>query len=64
MTGNFQRQTAKIYKFPVMARAVPGIRGEPADSAFDPSQRFSDAAFGGSWYHEAAVEEAEKNRKQ
>jgi hypothetical protein len=64
MTGNFQRQTAKIYKFPIMARTVPGTRREPDDSAFDLSNRFSDAAFGGSWYHEAAIKDAEGNRKQ
>ena len=64
MTADFQRQTAKIYKFPAMPRTIPGTGHKPADSGFDLSHRFSDAAFGSGWYHEAAIEEAEKNRKR
>ncbi|EWY39397.1 hypothetical protein N825_06795 [Skermanella stibiiresistens SB22] len=64
MTANFQRASAKIYQFPVKHRAVTSGYLEEAKSDMDASSsRFADAAFGGGWYHDAAVQEEERTRK-
>jgi hypothetical protein len=65
MATSFHPDTAKIYTFPARGRFVTGARPELTDSAFDlTSARYADAAFGGSWYHEEAIKEAERNPKQ
>jgi hypothetical protein len=65
MASSFHPDTAKIYTFPARGRFVTGARPELADSAFDlKSARYSDAAFGGSWYHEEAIREADHTSKQ
>lgn len=63
MAFRAQHETAKIYQFPVIARAkavgprtrvnlTPDIGPSIATAAFD------------SWYHEAAIVESDENRKQ
>jgi hypothetical protein len=55
--------TAEIIAFPVRFR-TPGARYEtlgPKAEAVSP--RIYDAAFSSSWYHEAAVQEAERGPK-
>lgn len=64
MTANFQRESAKIYQFPVRGRmAGPGqFTAQPA--AIVSAQVAQ--ALGGSWYHEEAIQEAleaERTRK-
>jgi hypothetical protein len=67
MTTNIYGRTAKIYQFPT--RAETGIgenrdKAKPVASVADAtSQRFADAADGSGWYHEAAIQEAERTRK-
>jgi uncharacterized protein DUF2735 len=66
MTTDFQRGSAQIYQFPVGGRRALGGQGEAGrsgESAPVPSPtslRFADAAFGGAWYHEQAVQDAER----
>jgi hypothetical protein len=65
MTTSFHRESAKIYQFP--ARVRPALGGyQEAKAGENPSApkaaslRVADAAFGGAWYHEEAVEDAER----
>ena len=65
MTTSFHRGSAKIYQFPVRARATDGSRREEVKPAADlVSPRVCEAASGHGWYHEAAIQEAEQARKQ
>jgi hypothetical protein len=65
MTTNIYGQTAKIYQFPARGKAAIGEnRQQPKPMADLASQRFADAAAGSAWYHEAAVQEAERARKR
>jgi hypothetical protein len=66
MTTDFQRGSAQIYQFPVRARRTLGGQradarsGENAAVTNSTALRFADAAFGGAWYHEQAVQDAER----
>jgi hypothetical protein len=62
MTTTFHRETARIYQFPVRGpsqgnkriekvKAVTGLKSTP----------YAGVTFGGSWYHEAAIRDAERN---
>jgi hypothetical protein len=63
MTTFEQRPTAKIYTFPTGGRR----QYESAKSLANLPQRVAvaehapDVVYGGSWYHQAALEEAETN---
>ncbi len=58
--------SAKIYQFPAGGRAALGVRRhEETKAATDPgSMRVSEAACGGSWYHEAAIQESKPARER
>lgn len=56
---------AKIYQFPTRVRTFadqPRDQGKPAVALV--SLRVGEAALGGSWYHEAAVQEADRAFKR
>lgn len=59
MTTTLHRETAKIYQFPAGGRAAVknGRKALQATEALSPV-RPSKIVCGGSWYHEAAIEEA------
>jgi hypothetical protein len=58
------RESAKIYQFPTSAMRRGAEFYKDASRAGDPAKvKFSDAAFGGSWYHEDAIREEEDERK-
>ena len=64
MTANVHHGSAKIYQFPTRVRSPVGGDGEENKSAAHlASARLSSGAFGGAWYHEEAVQEAEQTRK-
>jgi hypothetical protein len=64
MTGNSQRQTATIYKFPVGGRSgLVGLRETTKPASEFVQEATSMVAIGGSWYHEEAIREADKSRK-
>jgi hypothetical protein len=64
MTAISHRETAKIYEFPKRVRPATGLRHDEVTLAADiTSSRYSDAAYGSSWYHEAALIEVEPSRK-
>ena len=55
MNSGFQRQTAKIFKFPAGGRAaLGGQRNEAKSAASSNSYKVSEVAYAGAWYHEAA----------
>ncbi|HPG88475.1 MAG TPA: DUF2735 domain-containing protein [Hyphomicrobium sp.] len=61
MTSNAQIETAKIYQFPVGGRAAlttrAGLASQASELEIAAAPR---VAVGGSWYHDAAVQEADK----
>jgi len=65
MTTTIHRESAKIYQFPMGGRAgLASLRSaaKPADDRFGaPSPQI---VFGGGWYHDAAVQEADQVRKR
>jgi hypothetical protein len=66
MNTSFNHGSAKIYQFPAGGRAaLGGRRNDETKLAVDQeSSRVSAAAFGGGWYHEAAIQESEPERKR
>ena len=65
MTANIYGHTAKIYQFPAGGKAGLGDGREQVKPIADlKPQRFVDAAGGSGWYHEAAIQEAERARKR
>jgi hypothetical protein len=67
MNTSFHQRSAKIYQFPVGGRASVGtslgtrigIRRDETPAIAD-ATRVCEAACGGSWYHEAAIEDAKR----
>jgi Protein of unknown function (DUF2735) len=64
MNTNDSRESARIYQFPAGGRAALGVkhREELTPTNTQPSTRVHEAAVGDSWYHEAAIREAERGR--
>ena len=57
MTTKIERESAKIYTFPVKARAVTGHAAEQAKQArVVMMPRVANVAFD-AWYHQAAIQE-------
>jgi hypothetical protein len=56
--------TAKIYQFPVKVRTMASRhREEPNPAADLATSRFTKVAVGSGWYHDAAIQEAERARQ-
>jgi hypothetical protein len=60
MNSSLNHGSAKIYQFPAGGRAALGGRryDEIQPAADQGSPRVNEAACSGSWYHEAAIREA------
>ena len=67
MTTNSDRASAKIYQFPARGRFAAsgpsGHRNDTETTATLPSPPVVKAAVGSGWYHEAAIQDAERARK-
>jgi len=64
MTTSHDRGSAEIYQFPPRGRfVVAGRRDESEPAAGIAMSRLTTAAFGGNWYHEEAIRDAERARK-
>jgi hypothetical protein len=68
MTTSLNRGSAKIYQFPARVRSALGSQRDEAKSGENApapilASRFANAAFGGAWYHEEAVQDAERAGK-
>jgi hypothetical protein len=57
VTANFQRESAKIYQFPVRGRVTGPGQFATAKPAVIMSAQVAQA-LGSSWYHEEAIQEA------
>ena len=56
--------SAEIYQFPPRGRfAVASQRDEAKSASGIVASRLATTAFGGNWYHEEAIREAERARK-
>jgi hypothetical protein len=66
MNNSLNQGSARIYQFPAGGRAALGGRKqEDSKTAADQGlSRVSEAAFGGGWYHEAAIQESEPERNR
>ena len=62
MTTSHDRGSAEIYQFPPRGRFVVAAR-RPKSAAGIALSRPTTTAFSGSWYHEEAIQEAERARK-
>ena len=60
MNTNQSQESARIYQFPAGGRAALGGKrwGESKSAPNPGSERVHEAACSGSWYHEAAIQEA------
>ena len=64
MTTNSHGGSAKIYQFPAGGRAGPGsCRDEARPVENFAASRIAKVASGSAWYHEEAVQSAERVRK-
>ena len=64
MSTTFRHEGAKIYEFPRKVRtAAGGPRRQNQSDADLRSRPNPDVEFGSGWYHEAAVQDAERTRK-
>lgn len=62
MTAHQHRHTAQIYAFPSGGRPPPGRARTPLTTAHlpqhaDTAERAPKTVYGGSWYHQEAVDE-------
>jgi hypothetical protein len=66
MNTSLNHGSARIYQFPAGGRsALGGRRPDETKSAAEPGpSRVSEAACGGSWYHEAAIQEDKPVRER
>ena len=61
MTMSHDRGSAEIIQFPPRGRFAVGARsGESTSVTGIAPSRVAAVAFGGSWYHEEAIQEAER----
>ena len=63
MVSGFARQDAKIYIFPVRDRIEANRRKETARSAAAANAWVYEVAGSGAWYHEAAIKDEDRGRK-
>ncbi|MEI9923417.1 MAG: DUF2735 domain-containing protein [Bradyrhizobium sp.] len=62
MNTSLNHGSARIYQFPAGGRAAfGGRRLEETRTSTDLGARVSEAAVGGNWYHEAAIQESKSN---
>jgi Protein of unknown function (DUF2735) len=64
MTTNTHHGPATIIQFPARVRATVGGHRDARKPAGEPtSHRVAKVAGGGAWYHEEAIRDAERTRK-
>jgi hypothetical protein len=64
MTMSHESRSAEIYQFPLRGRFAAASHRDDSKSVSDlASPRVAMAAFGGNWYHEEAIQEAERARR-
>ena len=61
MTTDVRRESAKIYQFPVRVRAVAGDHRDSVKPVAQRAPHAAKVAYGSGWYHDAAIEDAERD---
>ena len=68
MSTTFHHESAKIYTFPKRAQTKVEKYSSNTDQSNSVvslgSRRVANVAFGSGWYHEAAIEEAQRDSKR
>lgn len=65
MTATHERETAKIYIFPVKNGAKSGMPSKEAEWAAEiAAAGAAQAVIGSSWYHEEAVKESDRPNRR
>jgi hypothetical protein len=62
MTTSIPRGSAQIYEFPPRGRFALSGRDESQPSVHVEAQPLAGVASGSGWYHDAAIQEAERSR--
>ncbi len=60
MTTSTQGRSATIYQFPARGRFAANV----ALNEFTEAERLPKVVYGSGWYHDEAIEEAQRARKQ
>lgn len=63
MTTNSDRASAQIIQFPARGRFASADRSDENLAMGASAARVAKVAIGGAWYHEEAIEQAERDRK-
>ena len=64
MTTVSGRESARVYQFPTKAAAATRRQSQGGQFATDvTAPRMPTVEFGSAWYHEAALQDAERSRK-
>jgi len=64
MSASLDQGSAKIYQFPAGGRSALGGRRYGETNAVDQTPRMNEALCSGSWYHQAAIEDAKPARER
>ncbi len=64
MTTGLQQESAKIYQFPVRARALANLRREQLHADMELSLPYVAASIDSGWYHEEAIQQATRLRQR
>ncbi|HVZ52933.1 MAG TPA: DUF2735 domain-containing protein [Pseudolabrys sp.] len=63
MTTDMHRESAKIYTFPARGRFAVGASYQRSAEGRAPAAKTVPTVAGGAWYHDEAIREAERPRK-
>jgi hypothetical protein len=63
MTTSFSGESATIYEFPLRGRFAAAARGDETVRTMTPASLETVKVTGEAWYHEAAISDADKSRK-
>jgi hypothetical protein len=63
MTMSHESRSAEIYQFPARGRFAAANRDKSNSVTGTAAPQPATAAFGGNWYHEEAIQEAERARR-
>jgi len=63
MTTSHDQASATIYQFPARGRFASGGQGEDKSATNLSSPRVARVTFGGAWYHDDAIADAERTRR-
>lgn len=64
MTMTLDRPSAEIYQFPARGRFAAANRDRSDSVPGTAAPQLAATAFGGNWYHEEAIREAERARRR